>query len=252
MSILNVPNTDKSRLVFEKDHTRLYITAESDFICIGPAGEERISPKAAAEWSGFEPGDPEFYKWVHNYVCTPYGLKPDDQAFLELKKIKIRERVQELQKLPPFNLCVVEGNSRLKFVQLGSEDHDEILRMFDQEPQALGHDGNQGDFVAILNGPFDFLGGDIIAHDYNRYHLIFWHAQKCDFQSGTKMTGKLPHVWVSIYGNDSAELPDSRLVAHYSVKAILSFIVLHEAYYGREPETCGLMEKPRDPSFVIR
>ena len=123
--------------------------------------------------------------------------------------------------------------------------------MFDQAPQTNGHRGDLGDFFANLDGPVDYLRGDLITKDEKRFYLEFWHAQECDFQSGTKMSGKLPHVWVSISGDSPVEFLDPSLIAHYTVKAILSYIVLYEAVFGREPETLGLMEKPRDHSFSI-
>ena len=121
MSALNKQDIADARILLTKDETTLYLTAQTEFKLFGPAGEVTVSPSVAAEWSDFEAGDPEFYNWVHNYECSPYGLKPCDQAFLELKKIKIRERFQKLQKLPSLNLCVIQSNSRLDFVQLGPD-----------------------------------------------------------------------------------------------------------------------------------
>jgi hypothetical protein len=238
MAIIKTNGVGAGRLIANKNGAeQLFVTTKS-FLVLQAEGQEHILSHAqAAEWFDVAPYDPEFESWIDPVAESAFT--PERKAFEAAKKLEQRKRFQELQRLPQFNLGFV---AHLDVVNLSFEDHDEILRMYDQDSDCLGH--KRSGFSAQQRAPA--FKGQLIGERDQFWELQFGH-NKAGAISLVAMDERIPHVWVAVAGAPLKTENQLRMLMRCAIKAILSFQVLNESRYGRDPNSNGLIVSPIHP-----
>lgn len=248
---MKTPGLGIGRSVLRNDTKTLFFTTKCFFVDVDANGKERVFTRAeAAEAYGFEEGDGEFNFWVHNPSGNLYDppTKEDDEFEAE-KKLQLFERFAELQRLPEFEHCLISESSETRIVSLGAEDHDEIKRINQQQFGSCGHLGS-GFAASLPSLQAKWLEGNLVGKDDDFWHLKFWHTHTLKLGDAGARGQCCPHIWVNVEGSRIKSEADYSLIARCAVKAILSFHINMESFWGRDPYQRGLKKYPGDPNKI--
>lgn len=229
------------RAITKNGTEHLFFTAESFLVLISEGQEHILSHDEAVEWSGFAPYDPEFEYLINPRSETTWTQ--ECETFEAKKKLELRKRFQELQRLPQFTLGFIAHNLDLDVVHLSDEDHDEIIRMYDQETECLGH--QRSGFAAQQCVPF--FKGQLIREMDQFSQFEFGH-NKAGALAAVTVDERIPHVWVAVGASLKTE-DQLRMFMRFAIKAILSCQVLHESRFGQDPYSAGVTEYSDEDSI---
>lgn len=239
------------RAVLQNNANTLFFTTKCFFVDVDANWKESVLTRAEAmEAYGFEEGEGAFNFWVHNPSGNLYDppSKEDDEFEAE-KKLQLFERFVELQRLPEFKHCLITQGSETRIVSLEVDDHDEIQRMNQQQLRSYGHFGS-GFAASLPTYQATWLEGNLVGKDDNFWNLKFWHTHTLKLGDVGGRGQCCPHLWVNVEGSRITSEADYRLIARCAVKAILSFHVKMESFFGRDPYHRGLKKYPGDPNKI--
>lgn len=242
MNKMNTSDTGVGRLVFADLSKTLFWTTKCYFVEVDANGEERVLHRDdAIHKYDVALRDCDFDSLVHQ--SSNQSSISEDFEFNAEKNLQLKNRFGELQRMPLFNHCLISSKKKTQIVSLDVDDHDEIDRMKDQQFDSLGH--WRSGFAANLPNPeARWLEGHLVGEDDNYWPLKFWHTQKLCLNDAGDNAQICPHIWAQVEGAEIESDSHYRLIARCVTKAILSFQVQHESFFGRNPHHAGIMKFP--------